>query len=310
MKLTESTRPRRTKSADVMRLEPAPDHRALIEGLLHSPYVKQVREWVGLPETELDDTKKEAILASWWVGRLDQAYANQLRDLPWLKEFAYSEARGVYSGQHKKFSPPELDETEHQYFEYACVETALEYIPPVLDLFPTARQDLRLGNPESSFFPAESFDTVLQQVNKYEKIFERKAEKAVQLIQIWPDKRQEIIDRLLGKAGAWLKKIEQAAAQNSYSDDFNLAMLLLLFPDKRSSARNNILANAQQILKNRHAVSADGTDRKTYLFLLCSWPVLVLAAEEAGIDESGRIQLEFKPAAVTPPTPLPERPLA
>lgn len=305
MKFTEPSkrRPTLTHSAEVLRVESAPEENFLVSGLLNTPFVKEVRQWAALPEAELDTNQKEALLNSWWVGLLDPAYAGKLRSLPWLKQFAYTETRTLYDGTHPSYGGfrdqghPEDMKTRKVFHQIQALESTIA----CLQIFPEARQELGL---ESTLFSVELSDKLL--ANAQNPTRDDRAFKALQLLQIWPNQRTKILNTLLpDDGGAWLTKIAQRANKN-ICETITVATALILFPELRPLVKESIATAAPNLLLETQAVTAT-PKRRSNAFMTSAWPLTVLAAEEAHIDANGCLQLEFKRPPLTRSIDLPPR---
>lgn len=182
----------------------------------------------------------------------------------------------------------------------------LIFVAKVLQQFPETKSDFEAVINEANldfmlrFHPIVfgSADMPLEKLKRY----------VVELVQIWPEQRERIIEQLFPKGfeeDSFVKALTPLISE--FWASHLAAQATLIFPEKRQKIVDLIRPHAERVKSRLQELSQGKTAEESVNYLQAIRDLTILGASQASIDHQGVIQVTFPQPQLSHQRPLPER---
>lgn len=258
-------------------------------------------ELAALAQTpELPHDQKMKVVSSAWLGALDKGYAEALRSSPWLKEFWKS-----YCLQY--FRPGETKP------DFSSLKSTCNQFAKFLEIFPEERANLPISQ--------EHLQVLLQGFNGSD--LGEQLVLGVQLSRVFPEEQARIAKKVyrfqfepkdyFDSALYYLPA--QAEGQWASAEPsvkvflWRMAYALVLFPEMREQYTKRVQDVSEELRQeclNKPPERSFGSDPQE-LYFERLFQLTILAAQDARIDSTGRLQISLKSKKLQHNSLLPDR---
>lgn len=307
MKLThrQPERQPRVPAHTVLELEQPEPADLELRKFLHSKLFIELSKFVhdGKPIVLIPLLK--GLCESSWIGAVDPEYLETLRNRSDVKNSLFEDLRIYEEGLAVNLVEDPTNLENLVSLGVLVYETG----STVAQLYPEERTQERMSQ-----FSLERLESLL---GIHPRGYQVRISKAYALVTLWPQAREKILTTLFPPEELDPSKLRRyfsqtprpptptGITQKARSHDDDLGNFLLLFPDFRPVLSRQIAEQVEQIkTKPIYALPSDLQVGKS---LHLQKELLILSAQEAGLDVNGRLFMNFQKPRIVTARPLPDR---
>lgn len=231
--------------------------------------------------------EKQRIFATAWVSWLESDHLERIRAVPGILELELDLFHRIW-GDRKTVGK---------------VPSDLTMAAEIITVFPQAREELcSVAEKDLNALLAKATDQAMDTIRTH----------VVHLIQLFPQRRQELLERTFGRGelrsehmGEYLEEVINNPAKLTV----RAARCILIFPEERPRILHMIQTKERQMVARATHITSRWDDPALFLSSQRYFGDLtILSAEQAWIDEEGRVQVQMKSGHAGPVPNLPVRP--